>query len=171
MKIKATFLVFLVGLLSHSAYAGSICDSLIANVLNVFKLKHNYEASVMYPQKRETFSPILIESSLKMDSVYKIVVEEPAVSLKKYKEKIVNIKLNKRTYIGCIESELANKNKSLMVPFIYNYDYLFPLDSYIPIEGMMKSHDFLKIFKYFILDLDYSTLPLLKDAVEYLKNS
>ena len=122
MKIKATFLIFLFSLLSHSAFAGSNCDSLIAEVYNIFKLKHNYEASVI--------APFHIKSALKMDSLYKIVVEEPAVSFKKYTEKIMVIKLNKSTYISCIESELANKNKSLMIPFMYNYDYRFPMDSY-----------------------------------------
>lgn len=171
MKIKATFLVFLFSLLSNSAFAGSNCDSLIADVLNVFKLKHNYEASVMYQQKKETLEPFHIKSALKIDSLYKIVVEEPAVSLKKYMEKIITIKLNKSAYISCIESELANKNNSLKKPLMYDYDYRFPMDSYIPIEGIMNRHDFLKIFKHFIFDLDNITLPPLKDAADYLKNN
>lgn len=171
MKIKATFLIFLFSLLSHSAFAGCNCDSLISEVYNILKLKHNYEASVMYQQKKETLTPFLLESALQMDSLYKIVVEEPAVSLKKYKEKIITIKLNKSTYISCIESELANKNNSLKKPLMYDYDYRFPMDSYIPIEGIMNRHDFLKIFKHFIFDLDNNTLPPLKEAVDYLKNS
>ena len=171
MKIKATFLIFLFSLLSHSAFAGSNCDSLMAEIINTFKLKHNYEASVMYQQKKETLAPFHIKYALQMDSLYKIVVEEPAVSLKKYKEKIITIKLNKGTYISCIESELANKNNSLKKPLTYDYDYLFPMNSYIPIEGIMNRHDFLKIFKHFIFDLDNNTLPPLKNAVEYLKNS
>ena len=169
MTCNKIFFIFLFMALSHSMFAGSNCDSLIANVLYVFKLKHNYEASVMYQQKKETLTPFLLESALQMDSLYKIVVEEPAVSLKKYKEKIITIKLNKSTYISCIESELANKNNSLKKPLMY--DYKFPLDSYIPIEGIMNRHDFLKIFKHFIFDLDNNTLPPLKDAVDYLKNS
>jgi hypothetical protein len=169
MKIKATFLIFLFSLLSHSAFAGSNCDSLIAEVYNVFKLKHNYEASVMYQQKKETISPNFIESSLKIDSLYKIVVEEPTVSLKKYMEKITSITLNKSAYKSCIESELAIKNNDLKMPF--TYDYLFPLDSHIPIEGTMKRHDYLKVFKHFIFDLDNYTLPPLKVAAEYLKNN
>jgi len=169
MKIKATFLVFLFSLLSHSAFAGCNCDSLIAEVFNIFKLKHNYEASVMYQQKKETLSPDFIKSALHVDSLNKIIVEEPAVSLKKYKEKIINTKLNKRTYVNCIESELANKNNSLKPALIY--DYIFPMDSYIPKESIMNKPDFLKIFKHFIFDMDNDTLPPLKEAVEYLKNS
>lgn len=169
MKIKAPFLVFLFMALSRSAFAGSNCDSLIVDVYNVFKLKHNYEASVMYQQKKETLSPNFVKSSLKMDSLNKIVVEEPAVSLKKYKEKIITIKSNKAAYRSCIESELTNKNNTLKMPFIYNY--LFPLDSYIGKENMMIREDILKIFMHFIVDLDYSTLPPLKDAADYLKNS
>jgi hypothetical protein len=42
MKIKASFLVFLFMALSRYAFAGSNCDSLIVDVYNVFKLKHNY---------------------------------------------------------------------------------------------------------------------------------
>jgi hypothetical protein len=155
--------------LSNSAFAGSNCDSLIADVFNLLKLKHNYEASVMYQQKKETFTPFLVESALQIDSLYKIVVEEPAVSLKKYKEKTVTIKLNKSTYISCIESELANKNNSLKAFLLY--DYRFPLDSYIGKENMMNRQDILKIFKHFIFDLDNNTFPPLKVAVEYLKNS
>lgn len=169
MKIKATFLIFLFSLLSHSAFAGCNCDSLISEVYNILKLKHNYEASVMYQQKKETLSPNFIKSALHMDSLSKIVVEEPAVSLKKYKEKIINMKLNKRTYISCIEKELANKNNSLKAPLMY--DYLFPMDSYIPKESMMNRQDILKIFKHFIFDLDNNTLPPLKGAAEYLKNN
>jgi hypothetical protein len=104
-----------------------------------------------------------------MDSLYKIVVEEPAVSLKKYTEKIMTIRLNKSTYISCIESELANINNSLMKPLMY--DYRFPMDSYIGKENMMTREEILKIFMHFIVDLDYSTLPPLKDAADYLKNS
>ena len=37
----------------------------------------------MYQQKKETLAPFHIKSALKMDSLYKIVVEEPAVSFKK----------------------------------------------------------------------------------------
>ena len=171
MKIKATFLIFLFIALSHSAFAGCNCDSLIAEVYNIFKLKHNHEASVMYQQKKETLAPFHIKSALKMDSLYKIVVEEPAVSFKKYTKKIMVIKLNKNAYISCIERELANKNNSLMIPFMYNYDYRFPMDSYIPKEGIMNRHDFLNTFKHFIFDLDNYTLPPLKDAAEYLKNN
>lgn len=171
MKIKATFLVFLFSLLSHSAFAGSNCDSLIAEVYNVLRLKYNYEASVMYQKKKETLETNYIKSALHTDSLSKIVVEEPAVSLKKYKEKIINIKLNSKTCISCIETELANKNNSLKKPLTYDYDYLFPMNSYIPIEGIMNRHDFLKIFKHFIFDLDNNTLPSLKDAAEYLKNN
>ena len=171
MKIKATFLIFLFSLLSHSAFAGCNCDSLIAEVYNIFKLKHNHEASVMYQQRKETSSPDFIKMALDIDSLYKTVVEEPAVSFKKYTEKIMVIKLNKSTYISCIERELANKNKSLMIPFMYNYDYRFPRDSYIPKEGIMNRHDFIKIFKHFIFDLDNYTLPPLKVAAEYLKNN
>ena len=123
----------------------------------------------MYQQKKETLAAFHIESALQIDSLYKIVVEEPVVSLKKYTEKIITINLNKRTYTNCIESELANKNNSLNKPLMY--DYIFPMDSYIPIEGIMNRHDFLKIFKHFIFDLDNNTLPPLKVAVEYLKNS
>ena len=54
----------------------------------------------MYQQKKETLAPFHIKSALKMDSLYKIVVEEPAVSFKKYTEKIMVIKLNKSTYIS-----------------------------------------------------------------------
>ena len=169
MKIKATFLIFLFSLLSHSAFAGSNCDSLMAEIINTFKLKHNYEASVMYQQKKETLAPFHIKYALQMDSLYKIVVEEPAVSLKKYKEKIINIKLNSKTCISCIETELANKNNSLKVPLMY--DYLFPMDSYIPKESMMNRQDILKIFKHFIFDLDNNTLPPLKVAAEYLNNN
>ena len=171
MTRNKIFIYFLFMALSNSAFAGSNCDSLIADILNTFKLKHNYEASVMYQQKKETLSLSNIKSSLQMDSLYKIVVEEPAVSLKKYTEKIIIITLNKSTYISCIESELANKNNSLKKPLTYDYDYRFPMDSYIPIEGIMNRHDFLKIFKHFIFDLDNNTLPPLKVAVEYLKNS
>jgi len=169
MKIKATFLVFLFSLLSHSAFAGSNCDSLIAEVYNVLRLKYNYEASVMYQKKKETLETNYIKSALHTDSLSKIVVEEPAVSLKKYKEKIINIKLNSKTCISCIETELANKNNSLKVPLMY--DYLFPMDSYIPKESMMNRQDILKIFKHFIFDLDNNTLPPLKGAAEYLKNN
>ena len=169
MTRNKIFIYFLFMALSNSAFAGSNCDSLITEVFDTFKLKHNYEASVMYQQKKETLAPFHIKSALQMDSLYKIVVEEPAVSLKKYKEKIITIKLNKSTYISCIESELANKNNSLKKPLMYGY--LFPMDSYIPIEGIMNRHDFLKIFKHFIFDLDNNTLPPLKVAVEYLKNS
>jgi len=169
MKIKATFLVFLFSLLSHSAFAGSNCDSLITEILNTFKLKHNYEASVMYQQRKETSSPDFIKMALDIDSLYKTVVEEPAVSLKKYTEKIINIKLNKSTYISCIESELAIKNNSLKTFLLYRYK--FPLDSYIGKENMMNRHDFLKIFKHFIFDLDNNTLPSLKDAADYLNNN
>ena len=169
MKIKATFLVFLFSLLSHSAFAGSNCDSLIAEVYNVLRLKYNYEASVMYQKKKETLETNYIKSALHTDSLSKIVVEEPAVSLKKYKEKIINIKLNSKTCISCIETELANKNNSLKVPLMY--DYLFPMDSYIPKESLMNRPDFLKIFKHFIFDLDNNTLPPLKGAAEYLKNN
>lgn len=169
MKIKATFLVFLFSLLSHSAFAGSNCDSLIAEVFNIFKLKRNLEASVMYQRKKETSSPDFIKSALHMDSLNKIVVEEPAVSLKKYTEKIMTIKLNKSTYISCIERELNNKNNSLKAFLMY--DYRFSLDSYIGKENMMNRQDLLKIFKHFIFDLDNYRLPPLKDAAEYLKNS
>ena len=169
MKIKATFLIFLFSLLSHSAFAGSNCDSLIAEVYNVLRLKYNYEASVMYQKKKETLETNYIKSALHTDSLSKIVVEEPAVSLKKYKEKIINIKLNSKTCISCIETELANKNNSLKVPLMY--DYLFPMDSYIPKESMMNRQDILKIFKHFIFDLDNNTLPPLKGAAEYLKNN
>ena len=71
--------------------------------------------------------------------------------------------------ISCIERELANKNDSLKPPLMYRYK--FPLDSYIGKENMMNRHDFLKIFKHFIFDLDNNTLPSLKDAADYLKNS
>ena len=169
MKIKATFLIFLFSLLSHSAFAGSNCDSLIAEVYNIFKLKHNHEASVMYQQKKETSSPDFIKMALDIDSLYKTVVEEPAVSFKKYTEKIMAIKLNKSTYISCIERELANKNTSLKAPLMYRYK--FPLDSFIGKENMMNRQDILKIFKHFIFDLDNYTLPPLKVAAEYLKNN
>ena len=169
MKIKATFLIFLFSLLSHSAFAGSNCDSLIAEVYNIFKLKHNHEASVMYQQKKETLAPFHIKSALKMDSLYKIIVEEPAVSFKKYTKKIMVIKLNKSAYISCIERELANKNNSLKPPLMYRYK--FPLDSYIGKENMMIRQDLLKIFKNFIFDLDNNTLPPLKVAAEYIKNN
>lgn len=169
MKIKATFLVFLVSLLSHSAFAGSNCDSLIVDIFNIFKLKYNYEASVMYQQKKATLSHDLLKSSLQMDSLYKIVVEEPAVSLKKYKDKIITIKSTKRAYISCIESELVNKNNASKMVFLY--DYKFPMDSYINKESIMNRYDLLKIFKHFIFDSDNNTLPPLKEAVEYLKNS
>jgi hypothetical protein len=157
MTRNKIFIYFLFMALSNSAFAGCNCDSLIIEVYNILKLKHNYEASVMYQQKKKTFSPVLIKYALKMDSLYKIVVEEPAVSLKKYTEKIMTIRLNKSTYISCIESELANKNNSLMKPLMY--DYRFPMDSYIGKENMMNKQDFLKIFKYFIFDLDNNTLP------------
>ncbi len=169
MKIKATFLVFLFMTLSHSTFASSNCDSLVADIFNLLKLKHNYEASVIYQQKKETLSQNFVESALHIDSLNKIVVEESAVSLKKYREKIMTIKLNKSTYISCIESELANKNNSLMKPLMY--DYRFPMDSYIGKENMMNRQDLLKIFKHFIFDLDNYRLPPLKDAAEYLKNS
>ena len=71
--------------------------------------------------------------------------------------------------ISCIERELANKNNALKAPLMY--DYLFPMDSYIPKESMMNRQDLLKIFKHFIFDLDNYTLPPLKVAAEYLKNS
>jgi hypothetical protein len=154
--------------LSNSAFAGSNCDSLIANVLNVFKLKHNYEASVMYQHKKETSSPYFYKSALHTDSLNKIVVEDPAVSLKKYTEKIITIQLNKKAYMSCIESELAIKNNSLKAFLLY--DYRFPLDSYIGKENMMNRQDILNIFKHFIFDLDNNTLPPLKDAAKYLKN-
>ncbi len=169
MKHNKFVIAFLFIALSHSAIAGNHCDSLIANVLFVFKLKHNYEASVMYQQKKETLSPFHVKSALQVDSLNKIVVEEPVVSLKKYKEKILTIKLNKSTYISCIESELANKNNSLMKSLMY--DYIFPMHSYLPKESMMNRCDFLKIFKHFIFDLDNNTLPPLKVAVEFLKNN
>ena len=169
MKIKATFLIFLFSLLSHSAFAGCNCDSLIAEVYNIFKLKHNHEASVMYQQRKETSSPDFIKMALDIDSLYKTVVEEPAVSFKKYTEKIMVIKLNKSTYISCIERELANKNTSLKPPLMYRYK--FPLDSYIGKENMMNRQDILQIFKHFIFDLDNYTLPPLKVAAEYLKNN
>nr|MBP6662839.1 hypothetical protein [Paludibacter sp.] len=128
-----------------------------------------HEASVMYQQKKETLAPFHIKSALKMDSLYKIVVEEPAVSFKKYTEKIMVVKLNKNAYISCIERELANKNNSLKATVIYNYK--FPLDSFIGKENLMIKQDLLKIFKHFIFDLDNYRLPPLKDAAEYLKNN
>ena len=169
MKIKAIFLVFLFSLLSHSAFAGCNCDSLIAEVYNIFKLKHNHEASVMYQHKKETSSPYFYKSALHTDSLNKIVVEEPAVSFKKYTEKIMVIKLNKSTYISCIKRELDNKNTSLKTFLLY--DYRFPLDSFIGKENMMNRQDILKIFKHFIFDLDNNTLPSLKDAADYLNNN
>jgi hypothetical protein len=169
MTRNKTLIIFLFMALSNSAFAGGTCDSLMVEILNTFKLKHNYEASVMYQQKKETLNPNFIKSALQMDSLYKIVVEEPAVSMKKYTEKIINMKLNISTYISCIESELANKNNSLKAPLMY--DYRFPMDSYIGKENLMNRQDFLKIFKHFIFDLDNNTLPPLKVVVEYLKNS
>lgn len=169
MARNKIFFIFLFMALSHSSFASSNCDSLVADVFNLLKLKHNYEASVIYQQKKETLSPNYIKSALHIDSLDKIDVEEPAVSLKKYKEKVINMKLNKKTYIKCIERELANKNNSLKAPLIYKY--MFPMDSYIEKENMMNRQDFLKIFKHFIFDLDNNTLPLLKDAVEYIKNN
>jgi len=168
MKFNKIVIYFSFMALSNSAFAGCNCDSLILEILNTFKLKHNYEASVMYQQKKETLAPFHIKSALQIDSIYKIVVEEPAVSLKKYKEKIITIKLNKSTYISCIESELANKNNSLKPRLMY--DYKFPMDSHIGKENLMNRHDFLKIFKHFIFDLDNNTLPPLKVAVEFIKN-
>lgn len=38
----------------QSNFAECNCDSLIENIQNVLKLKHNYEASLMYQQKKET---------------------------------------------------------------------------------------------------------------------
>jgi hypothetical protein len=169
MKIKTIFLIFLFSLLSHSAFAGCNCDSLIAEVYNIFKLKHNHEASVMYQQRKETSSPDFIKMALDIDSLYKTVVEEPAVSFKKYTEKIMVIKLNKSTYISCIKREIDNKNTSLKPPLMYRYK--FPLDSYIGKENMMNRQDILQIFKHFIFDLDNYTLPPLKVAAEYLKNN
>jgi len=168
MKHNKTLIVFLFMALSNSAFAGSNCDSLITEVYNIHKLKHNYEASVMYQQKKETLAPFHIKSALQIDSIYKIVVEEPAVSLKKYTEKIITLKLNKKAYMSCIESELANENNSLKPRLMY--DYKFPMDSHIGKENLMNRHDFLKIFKHFIFDLGNNTLPPLKYAVEYLKN-
>lgn len=166
MKIKAAFLVFLVGILSHSSFAGCNCDSLIAEIFNVLKLKHNYEASMICMQKKNELRPNVFKDVIEVYSASGIVVGDVETSLKEYNEITKRIKLHKKECVLCIENGLKEDNASMIL-----YDYEFPLNSIIDKESIMNRHDFLKIFKHFIFDLDKDTLPPLKDAVEYLKNN
>lgn len=150
----------------ESAFEGCNCDSLIAEVFNVLKLKHNYEASMICLQKKDELRPNVFKDVLEVYSAAGIVVGDVETSLKEYNEMVEKIKLHKEKYILCIENRLNNDNTSMIL-----YYYEFPLNSIIDKESIMKRKDFLKVFKHFIFDLDKGTLPPLKDAVEYLKNN
>jgi len=166
MKFKAIFLVFLFSFLFHSAFAGCDCDSLIAQVFNILKSKHNYEASMICMQKKDELSPNVFKGVIEVYSAAGIVVGDVETSLKEYNEMTKRIKLHKDECILCIENRLKDDNTSIIL-----YNYKFPLCSFIDKESIMSRPDFLKIFKHFIFDLDNDTLPPLKDAVEYLKNN
>jgi hypothetical protein len=81
----------------------------------------------------------------------------PEDAYKEYKDYIQQIKLDKDTYLKCINAELAKGDESEFAKNEVWYGFMRPGSSQTP--PSMTKLDFLKVFKEFILHDDYNILP------------
>ena len=170
--MKYTLFLIFAFCMSFSSLSQSLnWDSIQKQLLEVIKLKHSYESSVMLSTINRKMFNSDEDYNLERNIYTRAGAKSIDTAFAEYKDAISIIKKNKKDLLNCFEIKLNEQSDSNLFRSYIVYDYEHPYNSFRDKHNTMSRMTYYRIFKSTILDLDMDVLPSLQVALLLLNKT